>query len=79
MTDDVREKLATQVGEYVTAHRKTSRLSVNELAERLGVSRQTVYMVEAGRQLPTWSLLYKLAEAFNVEPSGLLPTRKELL
>ena len=78
MNSDVREKLAASVGEYVAANRKLARMTQTELAARIEVTRQTVAMIEAGRQLPSFGVLYRLAEVFNVEPSGLLPTRKEL-
>ena len=78
MNGDVREQLAASVGSYVQSHRKIVRLSQTELAAKIGVSRQTVAMLESGRQLPSWTLLYRLAEVFNVEVSGLLPTRREV-
>jgi putative transcriptional regulator len=78
MNADVREKLSASVGEYISSHRKLARLTQTELAAKLEVTRQTVAMLEAGRQLPSFALLYRLAETFNVEVSGLLPTRKEV-
>ena len=78
MNSDVRDKLSAGVGEYVSSHRKLARLTQAELAVKIEVTRQTVAMIEAGRQLPSFALLYRLAETFNVEPSGLLPTRKEI-
>ena len=78
MNENVREKLAQAVGEFVSANRRIARLTQTELATRIEVTRQTVAMIESGRQLPSFGVLYRLAEVFNVEPSGLLPTRKEL-
>lgn len=36
-----------------------------ELAERLGVSRQTVISIESGRYEPSLSLAFKIAEVFG--------------
>ena len=78
MNSDVREKLAQAVGGFVSANRRIARLTQTELATKIEVTRQTVAMIEAGRQLPSFAVLYRLAEVFNVEASGLLPTRKEI-
>jgi putative transcriptional regulator len=37
-----------------------------ELAERTGVSRQTIIAVEAGKYTPSLELAFHIAEAFNV-------------
>ncbi len=37
-----------------------------ELAERLGVSRQTVISIESGRYEPSLSLAFKFAEVFGL-------------
>jgi putative transcriptional regulator len=37
-----------------------------ELAEKAGVSRQTVVAIEAGKYAPTLELAFKIAEAFSV-------------
>ena len=39
--------------------------SQTDLADRLGVSRQTVYAIEAGRYDPSLPLAFKLAEVFG--------------
>ena len=40
-------------------------LSQADLAEKLGVSRQTVNAIETGRYDPSLPLAFKLAEVFN--------------
>jgi len=37
-----------------------------ELAEKAGVSRQTVVAIEAGKYAPTLELAFKIADAFGV-------------
>lgn len=46
--------------------REARRLSVAELARQAEVSRQTIYMIEDGRQTPTLDTARKLARALNV-------------
>lgn len=41
-------------------------LSVNELAMLAGVSRMTVYRLEAGEYLPRWYVASKLADALGI-------------
>lgn len=54
---------------HLKRQRKASGLSQNALAERVGVSRQAILAVEAGRNVPSTSLGLKLAYALgcNVE------------
>lgn len=48
----------------ISARRATLGWSQAELAERLGVSRQTVISIEKGRFDPSLPLAFKLAELF---------------
>lgn len=43
-----------------------SEMTQQQLAERLGVSRQTVNAIESGKYSPTLELAFKIAEIFNV-------------
>lgn len=52
-------------------HIRTLRFFANEmtqleLAERAGVSRQTIIAVEAGKYAPSLELAFRIAEAFGV-------------
>jgi len=40
-------------------------MTQQELANRLGVSRQTINAIEAGKYSPTLELAFRLAEVFN--------------
>jgi putative transcriptional regulator len=42
-------------------------MTQQELAEKTGVSRQTIISIEAGKYTPTLELAFKLAIAFGVE------------
>jgi putative transcriptional regulator len=41
-------------------------MTQQELAEKAGVSRQTIMAVEAGKYSPTLELAFRIADAFNV-------------
>ncbi len=42
-------------------------MTQQELAERAGVSRQTIISIEAGKYTPSLELAFRLAEAFGVK------------
>lgn len=44
-----------------------SEMTQQELAEKAGVSRQTVIAVEAGKYSPSLELAFRIADAFQVE------------
>ena len=41
-------------------------ITQQELAEKAGISRQTVIAIEAGKYTPTLELAFKIADAFGV-------------
>ena len=41
-------------------------MTQQELADKLGVSRQTINAIEAGKYSPTLELAFKIAEIFKV-------------
>lgn len=51
----------TTIGQRVKLARVTRRLTQAELAERAGVTRQTIGLIEAGRYNPTLKLCLRLA------------------
>lgn len=42
-------------------------MTQQELAEKAGVSRQTIISIEAGKYTPSLELAFRLAEAFGVK------------
>ncbi len=42
-------------------------MTQQELAEKAGVSRQTIIAIEAGKYSPSLELAFRLADAFGVE------------
>jgi putative transcriptional regulator len=51
--------------------RKDAGLSQEQLAERLGVSRQTIISIERGRFDPSLELAFRLAAVFDVRIEDL--------
>lgn len=43
-----------------------SEMTQQELADKLGVSRQTIIAIEAGKYSPTLELAFRIANIFNV-------------
>ncbi len=62
--------------EKITLYRKKNGLSQEELAEKIGVSRQAVSKWETGDALPEITKLKALAETFNVTVDFLLDEEK---
>lgn len=52
--------------------RKSKKISQEELAELIGVSRQTIYKWEAGICLPNLNKIEKLLEVLNVSIEKIL-------
>jgi putative transcriptional regulator len=44
----------------------TSEMTQQELADKLGVSRQTIIAIEAGKYSPTLELAFRIAQIFKV-------------
>ena len=47
------------------------RMTQEELARRVGVTRQTIIAIENGKYLPSLKLAFKLAKTFNVKIEDL--------
>jgi putative transcriptional regulator len=56
----------TRVTNSIRALREAAGLTQAELAGRVGVTRQTLIAIEAGRYSPTLELAFQLARVFGV-------------
>lgn len=54
------------------------RLSQDNLAKRVGVTRASIVNIEAGRQRAPLHVLWHIAEVLGVEVSSLIPSSSEL-
>ena len=52
-------------------------MTQQELAERTGVSRQTIIAVEAGKYTPSLELAFRIAEAFGVPITDVFAVEKQ--
>ena len=59
-------------GRVLRRQRKDSGLSQEQLALDAGVQRNYVSLLELGRNQPTISIIFKLADALSVRPSRLI-------
>ncbi len=66
------------IAERIKALRKETRLTQEELAKQLGVSRATFSQMENGERKITAEELYKLANIFNVTADEILNTEKSI-
>ena len=55
----------------VKQYRKAARMTQSQLAERAGVSRQTISDIETGKHDPTISVVLLLARALGVKVDNL--------
>ena len=60
-----------QVAENIREARKASGLTVQEVADRLGIRRQRVYIIEGGGSPITTGTIYRYARALKVDPEYL--------
>jgi putative transcriptional regulator len=61
----------------VRRHRLTRDITQSQLAELLGVTRQTVLSIEKGKYTPSIGLALRLAEIFGVSVETLFQLNKE--
>ena len=57
------DKLKTRIQEY----RKSNKVSQEELAKSVGVTRQTIISIEKGKYTASLVLAYKIAQFFGVK------------
>ena len=75
------DELYRELGRKVrqARQREGQRLSQDELAKRLGISRASVVNIEAGRQRAPLHLLWQIAEVLGTDLTSMIPSREELL
>ena len=66
MTNDVKNSYALKVGGKIRKLRHEKQLTVEKLAEIVGVSDGYMRQIEVGRNLPSLTVLYDIREYFNV-------------
>ena len=67
------DQLYSIMGKLVRAERERAKLTQDELAQRVGLTRTSISNIESGRQKIQVHMLYALAEALHVSADTLLP------
>ena len=64
------------IANHLTAHRQKRGFSAADLAQRAGISRQTIYAIESGSYVPNTAVALRLARTLevNVEDLFALPS-----
>ena len=67
----MKEKNGDYVENKVYEHRVLKRLSQKELADAVGVSKQTIYVMEKNNYSPSLVLAYRIADFFDVDVNDI--------
>ena len=67
MKEEIRDYIENKVYEY----RVLKRLSQKELADAVGVSKQTIYVMEKNNYSPSLILAFRIADFFNVDVNDI--------
>lgn len=67
-----KKKKARARGQYFQAWRKHRQLNQDQLAERIGVTQETISRLESGKIAYTQPMLEALADALNCSPADLI-------
>lgn len=62
-----------EVGSKIRFLRKEKKMSQLELAEAIGVTQNTIYLIETGQSEMKLGKLFSIAEVLDVTPDKLLP------
>ncbi len=60
-----------RIKNYVQKNRKTKKLTQEQLAQAVGVSRKTIVSLERGNYIPSLLLAFKLSEVLEVDINKL--------
>jgi len=72
------EAISSQVIRLLKAEREKRGISLNLLAQKAGVNRQTVAFIEQGLRNPTINTLFRLTSALEVEPEKIIARARKL-
>lgn len=69
-------KAQHDIRNFVRRHRLAAEMTQQELADRVGVTRQTILSIEKGKYTPSVALAICIAEVFNVSVETLFQLNK---
>ena len=61
-----------EIGQKIKQHRRSAKLTQEELATKTGIQRANIARIEAGKHSPSLETLEKISQAFNMPVSALL-------
>ncbi|MGM0123589.1 hypothetical protein IGI37_000961 [Enterococcus sp. AZ194] len=67
----MKKKFDDSIGNKVYDFRVLNRMSQTELGEVVGVSKQTIFVMEKGNYVPSLLVAYRIANFFKVEISEI--------
>lgn len=73
------ERLLKEMGEQIKLARLRRKLSAEQIAERAGISRRTLYSVEKGKSSVSIGIYTKVLNVLNLEKDILLIAKDDIL
>ena len=73
------EAISSQVARLLKEEREKQSISLNLLAQKAGLSRQTVAFIEQGLRNPTLNTFFRLASALNIEPEKIIAQARKMV
>ena len=71
------ESLQKRFGKLLGAHRRQVQITQPQLAERVGVSVDTIKKLEAGIVAPSFAMIEKIASDLQIDPAELFTSQVE--
>ena len=72
------EAISLQIARLLKEERVKQGISLNLLAQKAGLNRQTVAFIEQGLRNPTLNTLFRLTSAMDVEPEKIIARARKL-
>jgi len=72
------EAISLQIARLLKEERVKQGISLNLLAQKAGLNRQTVAFIEQGLRNPTLNTLFRLTAAMDVEPEKIIARARKL-
>lgn len=73
------DTLYKHIGRLVKFYRQASKVTQDELAERVGVTRTSITNIESGSQKLPLHLLFRICAALNLEAADILPRLSDVV
>lgn len=63
-----------EIGQILKASRVRAGMSIIDVSKELGVTRQTLYRWETGKDMPRVHMYFRLVELYDMEDAPTIPT-----